>query len=188
MFLYCFAFISFCLVHIHEYLIPLNSDELCSDVAFMNIVTWIIPKLRADCELIETTLASHPYKDAAIVLGIWIFLSAVLSVGIGIASVGMKIRSYEIEYLDRYRSRSYRRNVAAAVALVMIFGFLMVGMLVFSTLNPPRHYSFMGTLWGHGLGSALQTYALGSQVFFFGVIWLVMRRWKSRQGEMSDER
>ena len=45
-------------------------------------MSWIIPKLRTDCMLVATSLASHPYKDAAILLDLGIFTMVILSIEI----------------------------------------------------------------------------------------------------------
>ena len=93
-FLYCFALVSFALFHGHEYIIPVDSDAICSSEAFISRASLVIPKLKADCELIATTLSTHPYKGAAIVLDLWIFFSFLFSMVVGIFSAGMNIKPY----------------------------------------------------------------------------------------------
>ena len=94
-FLYGFALISFSLVHVHEFLIPVDSDDICSASTFLDTMSWIIPKLRTDCMLVATSLASHPYKGVAILLDLGIFIMVVLTTAIAVASDVMKISNYE---------------------------------------------------------------------------------------------
>ena len=45
-FLYCFALVSFALFHGHEYIIPVDSDAICSSEAFISRASLVIPKLK----------------------------------------------------------------------------------------------------------------------------------------------
>ena len=113
-FLYCFALVSFALFHGHEYIIPVDSDAICSSEAFIARASLVIPKLKADCELIATTLSTHPYKGAAIVLDLWIFFSFLFSMVVGIFSAGMNIKPY-INMLRGFELTNCWRRIYMAI-------------------------------------------------------------------------
>ena len=114
-FLYFFSFVSFALLHVHEYIIPVGSDGICSDEMLMSWVSWLIPKVTLDCNLITTEFKFHSYRNAAIILDLWIYLSFIISVAIGILSVVMNIPIYSRKWTMK---KKICRNI-----LMMLFVF-----------------------------------------------------------------
>ena len=120
----------------------------------MEKMTRVLPKLSTDCELIATTLASHPNADIAIILDIWIFIVFLFSIIVGAL--------YFVLILRKYREPSYRRY-SRWIKLLALFLYMIVipgtavMVLFYSVLvvSGPRWWG--ATLASHGFGAALQT-------------------------------
>ena len=175
-FLYCFALVSFALFHGHEYIVPGDSDAICSSEAFVDWASWVMPKLTRDCELIATTLSTHPYKGAAIVLDLWIFFSFLFSTIVGIFSAGMSIKPY-INMVRGFQLTSNWRKFYLSV--IGIFGVsISIWITFFHSLLVSESYtiaSVMSSLSFYGFGAFFQTLGVGIPCMFYGIIALTIR-------------
>ena len=191
MFLYCPAFISFLIVHSHEHMIPsLDSDAICSNRAFMDRASWIIPKLTLDCHLIATTLASHPYRKVAIILDFWIFFVFLSSIIIVVATIRMNIQVYKNHWEAPYQMYSYPRRCLIAIIAVITFIIAIWWTLFGSvfTFHPDILYSeIVGTLSGYGFGAAFHTFVVGLPVCLFGIVRSTICRKKPDTGGIDGK-
>ena len=176
-FAYVFALVSLVLLHGHEYLIPIDSDEFCSDEAMKARVSWLIPKVREDCVLIATTLKLHAYRNAAIVLDVWTFFCFIASFVIGIISFMMNVPSYVNTWAKPLGpNHGCPRRIFIAFIFIVINVMLYFFVFHFSILSTGGRLMYMDTLWGHGLGVMFQTIAVGScAATFAGIMSVAIR-------------
>ena len=175
-FVYCFALVSFVLVHGHQYITPVGSDAICSSEGFIAWASWVIPKLTLDCELIATTLSSHPYKESAIILDIWIFFSYLFSMTIGIFSVGMSIKSYRNMWIG-FKITNYWRKLFLTIVVVFCVATITWMTLFHSFLvsDPYTIKSLASTLSFYGFGAFFHTILVSMPCIFFGIIYSTIR-------------
>lgn len=171
-FLYCFALVSFALFHGHEYIVPVDSDAICSSEAFVDWASWVMPKLTRDCELIATTLSTHPYKGAAIVLDLWIFFSFLFSTIVGIFSVGMSIKPY-INMVRGFQLTRYWKKLFFSI-LGIFCAAASVWITLFHSLLVSESYtiaSVLSALSFYGFGALFQTLVVGISCMCYGIIY-----------------
>ena len=170
-FLYCFAVVSFALFHGHEYVIPVDSDAICSSEIFIARASLVIPKLKADCELIATTLLTHPHKEAAIVLDLWIFFAFLFSTIAGIFSAGMNIKPY-MNMMRGFHLISYWRKIYMLVfGITCIAGSIWIALFESLLVSEPYTIaSTMSTLAFYGFGASFQTLIVGASYAFYGIV------------------
>ena len=175
-FLYCFALVSFALFHVHEYIIPVDSDAICSNEAFVDWASWVIPKVTRDCELIATTLSTHPYKGVAIVLDLWIFFSFLFSTIVGIFSVGMNIKPY-VNMLKGIASAGYWiRIYISIVGIICILSSIWIALFESLLVSEPHTIaSMLSALSLYGFGALFQTLVVGITCAFYGVVYFSIR-------------
>ena len=137
--------------------------------------------------LVATSLASHPYKDAAILLDLGIFTMVILSIGIAFISGLLRISGYDRNWLKPYLLCSSRRKIAAASGIGFGFVVMMAGLLHFPTLTLPPHYTIIATLWGYGLGAAFQTFGFCYLPLMFCPVASYIGGRRSLHTEVNDE-
>ena len=142
----------------------ITSEDICSSESFMEKMIWVLPKLPTDCELVATTLASHPSADIAIILDIWIFVVFLFSIIVGAL--------YFVLILRKYREPSYRRYSRWMKLLILVLYMIVIpvtaAMVLFNTVLVVSGSRWWGaTLIGHGFGAVFQTLIAELPYFVF---------------------
>ena len=132
----------------------ITSEDICSSESFMEKMIRVLPKLSTDCDLVATTLASHPNADIAIILDIWIFIVFLFSIIFGVL--------YFVLILMKYREPSYRRYSRWMKLLILVLYMIVIPgtatMVLFYPVLVVSGTRWWGaTLASHGFGAALQT-------------------------------
>ena len=189
-FLYFFSFVSFALLHVYEYMIPVDSDGICSNEMLMYWVSWLIPKVTIDCTIISTKLGIHRYANAAIILDLWIYFSFIISIVIGVLAVVMDIRNYVKTWMNPFEPYGcYRKFVLSIIAIsVTILNFWIVSFVSMLIMDSDGRHALMAILWGHGLGAAFHTLAVGIPCVLFGTMSLAINCGRSDVEETKNER
>ena len=147
--------VSFLVFHAQDYITTIvTSEQICSIESFMEKMILVLPKLRTDCEMIATTLASNPNVDIAIILDIWLFFVFSVSVILGILYIVMILKKYRE---PSYRRYSWWKKISIFLLYVIILAMCTWMVLFYSVLVVSGSRWWGATLASHGIGVAIQT-------------------------------
>ena len=165
--------------HWHEYIAKIiDSDDFCSSQSFMEAISWILPKLREDCNLIATTLRWHPYRDVVIVLDLWLFFVLVVST-VGGIYLYVRMCRYRLQDLNRWR-----KALSVILPLVML---CISSIYLFASTLYTLGVKHPETLAMFGFSAVAQTFFSSMSYFTSAVCYQGALR-ENKNGVANDER
>ena len=157
----------------------LGSESICTSDLLVERMSMVLPKLTTDCRLVATTLSSHPYRDVAIVLDLWLLLVFSLSLVLGVFYIGKIVGKYREPSYRNYPRRKKLGIFAMYTGLVCL---CFWGIFFHSVLVIPGSWSWGATLASYGFGAMLQTIVAGIPYLFFqGYYHNRLIKWSDRK-------